>query len=226
MVKLLLSKYPDVEAREEITQSTALHLAAREGHAHVILYLMAQVSEESRWRWKGWEGCPSDQGIVLVAGRTFCTEAEKGQAWEGPLRGWGEWVQLGLRMGLGLGWGWGQGSSVTTEVSGRLPSRPGSVCLEPVVIERLVLLVVGRRKLALPVLETGVSPTLTYQGAETSARDKQQDTPLHKAAEMGHLTSVQALVDAGKASLKSRNAERETPLSMACAKVRWPSVSR
>ena len=57
-------------------------------------------------------------------------------------------------------------------------------------------------------------------GADPHARDKNGETPLHDAADKGHVAAVAALADAG-ANLNARTVKGATPLLTDTEKTRF-----
>ena len=55
---------------------------------------------------------------------------------------------------------------------------------------------------------------VNYSGCHVNAKDEDKNTPLHYAAENGHLLGVKILLDAG-AKLSARNDEGDTPVHTA-----------
>ena len=53
-----------------------------------------------------------------------------------------------------------------------------------------------------------------HSGCHVNAKDEDKNTPLHYAAENGHLLGVRILLDAG-AKLSARNDEEDTPVHTA-----------
>ena len=53
-------------------------------------------------------------------------------------------------------------------------------------------------------------------GCNVNAKDEDKNTPLHYAAENGHILSVRILLDAG-AKLSAKNDDNDTPMHTASA---------
>lgn len=65
---------------------------------------------------------------------------------------------------------------------------------------------------------------VNYSGCHVNAKDEDKNTPLHYAAENGHLLGVRILLDAG-AKLSARNDEEDTPVHTAAENGHLQSVT-
>ena len=62
-----------------------------------------------------------------------------------------------------------------------------------------------------------------HSGCHVNAKDEDKNTPLHYAAENGHVLAVRILLDAG-AKLSARNDEEDTPVHTAAENGHLQSV--
>ena len=65
---------------------------------------------------------------------------------------------------------------------------------------------------------------VNYSGCHVNAKDEDKNTPLHYAAENGHLLGVRILLNAG-AKLSARNDEEDTPVHTAAENGHLQSVT-